>query len=316
MRKLAFGFAFLWLALAFCVRLFDLRKPQVFLSTLTGGQKGLHETVAWLQGTLPWRVGPNKVHGRLMVVDASVEGKIVRFASLSLPKEWLDCRLWLEEGPDVLQAVAKCPGHAAFRLTASGESLSGLGPENQPAALTAVAPLMWVEPDRIVSQIHRSEAAPSHPVLLLLGILAMAPLGVSAHRHYRQAKRLQGKPVFEGVMEETDKGSMTIRAGDRRVTVFVEEGEVLSIGLKGAARSGDALAVEGLRAAVSGNVEHHKETAFRGGETMRLRKGAILVVGDLLSEARTRVWNSLIGDALLGACGVAIATAIAFGWGF
>ena len=49
MRRMAFGFAFLWLALAFCVRLYDLRKPQVYLSALTGGQKGMFATVAWLR---------------------------------------------------------------------------------------------------------------------------------------------------------------------------------------------------------------------------------------------------------------------------
>lgn len=48
MRKMAFGFAFVWLVLAFGVRLYDMRKPQVFISTLTGGQKGMQATVAWL----------------------------------------------------------------------------------------------------------------------------------------------------------------------------------------------------------------------------------------------------------------------------
>ena len=52
----------------------------------------------------------------------------------------------------------------------------------------------------------------------------------------------EANTILEGVMEETDKGSLTIRAGERRVTVFVEEGEVLSIGLHGAAKSGDAMA--------------------------------------------------------------------------
>ena len=316
MRRMAFGFAFLWLALAFCVRLYDLRKPQVYLSALTGGQKGMFATVAWLQGTLPWRVGPDKAHGRLMVVDASIEGKILRFSSLTLPKEWLDCRLWLEEGPDVLQAMASCPGHAPLRLTASGQSLPGLGPDNRPAALDRVAPLTWVEPERIVSQVHRREAAPSHPILLLLGLLAMAPLAVGAYRSYEQARRLRGKPVFEGVMEETDKGSLTIRSGDRRVTVFVEEGEVLSIGLHGSAKAGDAMAVEGLRAAVSGDVEHQKDAAFRGGETMRLRRGAILVVGDLLSEARNRVLGTVAVDVVLAGVGIVLATVVALGWGF
>ena len=316
MRRMAFGFAFLWLALAFCVRLYDLRKPQVYLSALTGGQKGMVATVAGLQGTLPWKIGPDKAHGRLVVVDASIEGKILRYASLSLPKDWLDCRLWLEEGPDVLQAVANCPGHGAHKLTASGQSLLGLGPDNRPGALDRVAPLTWVEPERIVSQVHRREAAPSHPLLLILGLLAMAPLGLGAYRSYEQVRRLRGKPVLEGVMEETDKGSLTIRSGERRVTVFVEEGEVLSIGLHGAAKAGDAMAVEGLRAAIQGQVEHQQDAAFRGGETMRLRKGAILVVGDLLSEARHRLLGTVAIDVVLAGIGVVLATVVALGWGF
>ena len=117
-------------------------------------------------------------------------------------------------------------------------------------------------------------------------------------------------------MEETDKGSLTIRSGSRRVTVFVEEGEVLSIGLHGAAKKGDAMAVEGLRAAVSGDVELQQDAAFRGGETMRLRKGAILVVGDLLSEARHRLLGSVAVDMVLAGVGVMLATIVALGWGF
>jgi len=316
MRKMAFGFAFVWLVLAFGVRLYDMRKPQVFISTLTGGQKGMQATVAWLQGTVPWRGNPDQVHGRLMIADTNIEGKITRFSSLTLPKDWLDCRLWLEEGPDVLQAVAHCPGQAALRLTASGQSIPGLGPENRPPTLMSVLPLTWAEPDRIINQIHRRETAPSHPLLFLLGAMAMGPLFVGAYRSHKRASLLRGQPVLEGIMEETDKGSLTIRSGDRRVTVFVEDGEVLSVGIKGAAQVGDAMAVEGLRAAVSGDVEHRKDATFRGTETLRLRKGGVLVVGDLLAEARSRVLFTTITDLVLAGVGLALSLTIAMGWGF
>ena len=91
---------------------------------------------------------------------------------------------------------------------------------------------------------------------------------------------------------------------------------MLSIGLHGAAKAGDAMAVEGLRAAIQGDVEHQKDPAFRGGETMRLRKGAILVVGDLLSEARHRLLGTVAIDMVLAGVGIVMATIVALGWGF
>lgn len=319
MRKMAFGFAFLWLAFAFGIRLYDMRKPQVYISALTGGQRHNQATVAWLQGALPWRNAPGGSHGRLIVVDTRVDGKIERYASASLPTDWLECRLWLEEAPGTVQAVASCPSAGEpVRLTAAGQSLTGLGPDNKPPLLREVMPLSAVEPDKVVSRIHRKDAAPSHPVLLLLGLLAMAPLGLSALREWQRARRLRGEPLLEGVMEETDKGALTIRSGDRRVTVFTEQGEVLSVGL-GRTGRGDAMAVEGLRAAVSGQkdqVDHQVDGSFRGGETMRLRKGAILVVGDLLGEARQRLYGAASLDLGLAVSGLVVATIVALGMGW
>ena len=49
---------------------------------------------------------------------------------------------------------------------------------------------------------------------------------------------------------------------------------------------------------------------------MRLRKGAILVVGDLLSEARHRLLGSVAVDMVLAGVGVMLATIVALGWGF
>ena len=49
---------------------------------------------------------------------------------------------------------------------------------------------------------------------------------------------------------------------------------------------------------------------------MRLRKGAILVVGDLLSEARHRLLGTVAIDVVLAGIGVVLATIVALGWGF
>lgn len=323
MRRLALGFAFLWLAFAFGVRLYDMRTPQIYISTLTGGQLRERATLAWLQGGVPWHQEPNRVlvsrtqgRGRLVVVDTRVDGKLLRYASATLPPDWLDCRLWLEEGPETVQAVASCPGHQPVRLTAGGQSVLGLGPDSRPPVLRELQPLTSVEPDRIVNKIHRKEAAPMHPSLLLLGLLAMAPLGVGAWRNARRLRKLQGSATLEGVMEQTDKGALTIRAGERRVRVFVEDGEVLSVGLGRAARLSDSMAVEGLRASVKGEVEHQTEGAFRGGETMRLKPGAMLVVGDLLGEARQQLRGAVATDVALAAMGALVAGIVALGLGF
>lgn len=323
MRRLALGFAFLWLAFAFGVRLYDMRTPQIYISTLTGGQLRERATLAWLQGGVPWHQEPGRAlmnrtqgRGRLVVVDTRIDGKVLRYASATLPPDWLDCRLWLEEGPETVQAVASCPGHQPVRLTASGQSVLGLGPDSRPPVLRELQPLTSVEPDRIVNKIHRKESAPMHPSLLLLGLLAMAPLGVGAWRNARRLRKLQGTATLEGVMEQTDKGALTIRAGERRVRVFVEDGEVISVGLGRAARLSDSMAVEGLRASVKGEVEHQTEGAFRGGETMRLKPGAMLVVGDLLGEARQQLRGAVATDVAFAAMGALVAGIVALGLGF
>lgn len=317
MRSLALGLAGLWLLFAFGIRLNDMRKPQSYISALTGGQRHDRATVAWLQGGLPWR-GESGL-GRLIVVDSRIDGKIERYASVKLPADWLDCRLWLEEAPETIQAVANCPSSGAVRLTAAGQSIPGLGPDNKPPSLLEVLPLTAVEPEKIVTKIHRRDYAPAHPSLFLLGLLAMVPLLVLALRDLKKARKLRGSAALEGVMEETDKGALTIRSGDRRVTVFVEQGEVISVGLGRAARAGDTMAVEGLRAAVQGlpsEIDHEEGGAFRGGETMRLRKGAILVVGDLLGEARQRLLAAAGLHVILAVAGVGVATLVALGLGW
>ena len=214
MRSLAIGLAGLWLLFAFGIRLNDMRKPQSYISALTGGQHHDRATLAWLQGGLPWR-GESGV-GRLIVVDTRIDGKIERYASRKLPEGWLDCRLWLEEAPDTIQAVASCPGGGTVRLTAAGQSIPGLGPDNKPSTLYDVMPLTAVEPERIVSKIHRRDYAPAHPSLFLLGLLAMGPLLYLAFADLQKARKLRGKAALEGVMEETDKGALTIRSGERR----------------------------------------------------------------------------------------------------
>lgn len=314
MRRLAFGFAFLWLAVAFSIRLYDMRSPQLYISALTGGQRDQRATLAWLQGTLVSRKQPQ--FGRMVVVDTRLDGKIERYANTALPQQWQDCLLWLEEGPETVQAVASCPGHLPVRLTAAGQSLPGLGPDNKPPLLHEILPLSAVEPDKIVTRIHRMENAPAHPSLLLLGLLAMAPLLWLALGDLRRVRRLRGEPAVEGILEQTDKGVFTLRSGDRRVTVYTEQGEVLSVGLGRAASLGDSMAVEGLRAAVQGQVERTADTAFRGGESLRLGPGAILVVGDHLSEARRRLLLDVGLNTGLAVSGVILSAIVALGMGW
>lgn len=314
MRRLAFGFAFLWLAVAFSIRLYDMRSPQMYISALTGGQRDQHATLAWLSGTLVSRKQPQ--FGRLVVVDTRLDGKIERYANTALPQQWQDCMLWLEEGPETVQAVASCPGHLPVRLTAAGQSLPGLGPDNKPPLLHEILPLSAVEPDKIVTRIHRMENAPSHPSLFVLGLLAMAPLLWLALGDLRRVRRLRGEPAVEGILEQTDKGVFTLRTGDRRVTVYTEQGEILSVGLGRAASLGDSMAVEGLRAAVQGQVERSRDTAFRGGESLRLGPGAILVVGDHLSEARRRLLLDVGLNTGLAVSGVILSAIVALGMGW
>jgi len=311
MRRLAFGFAFLWLAVAFGIRLYDMRTPQLYISALTGGQRDQRATLAWLQGSLVWRKQPQ--FGRLVVVDTRLDGKVERYASAPLPAEWLDCQLWLEEGPNIVQAMAACPGHLPIRLTAAGQSLPGLGPDNKPPLLHELGPLASVEPDKIVNRIHRLENAPAHPSLFLLGILAMVPLLWLAAADLRRVRRLRGEPVVEGILEQTDKGVFTLRSGDQRVTVYTEQGEILSVGLGRAASLSDNMAVEGLRAAVQGPVEKTGDSAFRGQQSLRLGRGAMLVVGDHLSEARRRLLIDVGLNTGLAASGIVLAAIVALG---
>ena len=319
MRRLALGLAGVWMVIAFGFRLHDMRRPQVYISALTGGQRQQQATLAWIEGSLHHH--GDHSHGRLVVSDIRLDGKIERFASARLPAEWpggwIECRLWLEEAPEAIQAVAKCPGQSPVRLTAVGTHIAGLGPDNKSATLYDVYPVTAIEPERIVSAIHRHDLAPRHPLLLLLGLCALLPLGISAWRELRKALRLGDQPLVEGVMEHSDTGMLTIRDGDRRVAVFVEQGEVLSVGLTpGAIQDSDAMAVSGLRAAVQGDVERTAAGAFRGQETMRLRRGAMLVVGDALKEARRRVFLSAAREAGLLALGASVASAVAMGLAF
>lgn len=315
MRRLALGLAALWLLLAFGLRLRDMRRPQIYVSALTGGQRHHEATLAWIEGTMPG--GAAAARGWLVVADVRIDGKLLRFASAPLSSDWADCRLWLEEGTDVVQAVARCPNHVPLRLTAAGTSVPGLGPDNRPATLYALYPLTSVEPERIVNKVHRHNLAPAHPSLLVLGILAMLPLCVLAWRTLRKARQLRRKPTLEGVMEHADPGSLTIRTGDRRISVFVEQGEVMSIGLGQGRLYGDAtMAVDGLRATVQGEVESSTEDGFRGQETVRLRPGAMLVVGGSVDEARRRLLIAASRDAVLALAGIAMAASVAMGLGW
>jgi hypothetical protein len=117
-------------------------------------------------------------------------------------------------------------------------------------------------------------------------------------------------------MEHAERGTLTLRCGDRRVSVFVEKGEVISVGLDRGAILGDAtMAVDGLRATVQGEVERSGDgaSAFREEETVRLRPGAVLIVGDAPTEAERRLRRGAVWDGALALAGVAMAAIVAMG---
>lgn len=313
MRRLAFAFAFVWLIAAFCVRLIDMRRPGLYISALTGGQQGEQVTIAWLQGDL--HRDAQRGRGRLVVAEARVDGKLLRHSSTALPPGWQDCLLWLEEGPGVVQALASCPGHQPTRLSADGRSLPGLGPDNRPALLQALAPLDRFDPERIVNLIHRRELAPPHPTLLFLGVLAMLPLLVLAAQDLRRSRRMRGTPTLEGTIETAESGVLTLRTADRRVTVYSDAGQVLSLGLSGALANNDSMAAQGLRAAIQGPVSTQAEQGFRHAETVRLLPQSILVVGDRLQEASARLQRVAIQNGILALLGIVLSAVIAMPFG-
>ena len=70
--------------------------------------------------------------------------------------------------------------------------------------------------------------------------------GDARWRELQKARRLSARPVLEGIMEQAGGGTLTIRDGERRVQVFVEQGEILSLGLSrgvNAVSSTDVMAV-------------------------------------------------------------------------
>jgi hypothetical protein len=91
---------------------------------------------------------------------------------------------------------------------------------------------------------------------------------------------------------------------------------VISVGLGRAAQSGDNMAVEGLHAAVQGETLRQHDGAFRGGESMRLGPGALLVVGDGLAEARRRLSIDAALNIALALSGVILSTIVAIGMGW
>jgi hypothetical protein len=192
MRRLAVGLAALWLLIAFGLRLHDMRRPQIYVSALTGGQHHAQATLAWIEGTMPGSGDGSR--GWLVVADVRIDGKLERFASAPLPADWSDCRLWLEEGEQLVQGVARCPNHAPLRLTAAGASVAGLGPDNKPATLYNLYPLTSVEPERVVNKVHRHNLAPAHRCCCFWGSSPWCPsasqrCGASARRGSSGASR-------------------------------------------------------------------------------------------------------------------------------
>lgn len=321
MRRLALGLAVLWLCIAYASRLGDMRKPQFRVSAITGGQRHERATVAWIESAVANR-GP----GRLVVADLRVDGKLLGFTSRPLPSQG-ECRLWLEENPEkpweqsgtspqgaVMQAVVACPDQAPLRLTAAGTSIPGLGSDKGPPTLYSISPLMAVDPEKVVQRVHRSDLSPAHPWLFPLGLLACIPLLFSAFIEWRRARMMRQKPLLSGVLEQAGAGFMVIRSEQRRVSVYVEDGELLSVGLTEGGLSGsDAMAVNGVHATIQGEAEENGASAFREQETMRLRRGSVLIVGDVVEEARRRFLRRAQWDVSVSFLGMLAALAVSAG---
>ena len=147
------------------------------------------------------------------------------------------------------------------------------------------------------------ENAPAHPSLLILGMLAMAPLLWLALGDLRRLRRLRGEPAVEGILEQTDKGVFTLRSGDRRVTVYTEQGEILSVGLGGPPASATT-----WPSRACGPPSRARSSAPATPPSRRREPapgpGAILVVGDHLSEARRRLLLDVGLNAGLAVSGV------------
>src|SRR5688572_20577515 len=136
MRRVCLGLLAAALLAIAAARLHDHRPLGAQVHARAAGQRRWEALVAWIEG--PTRLAD---HGHLVVVHTLVSGQVQGFASHPLPADPRDCRLWLEEDKEVIQAVARCPGYATVRRTADGRSLPAIGPAERPGTLYDLYPL-------------------------------------------------------------------------------------------------------------------------------------------------------------------------------
>ncbi len=76
---------------------------------------------------------------------------------------------------------------------------------------------------------------------------------------------------------------------------------------------GAGMVVDGLPATALGELERGGESSFRGQETIRLRRGGLLVVGDVVGEARRRLLRRAGRGAALFALSATVMSLVALG---
>jgi hypothetical protein len=171
MRVVAFGIVGVLVTIAAAVYHWDNRPLSATVYARASGQRRMEALVAWVEG--PTRLAP---HGHLVVASALPNGRLQRFSSRPLPGAAADCRLWLEESPEVIQAVARCPGFQTLRLTADGRSVAPIGPVDRPGTLYDLYPLTSFEAGTIIQRVRPHEPGTHIPLVMLLlaGAVAVA----------------------------------------------------------------------------------------------------------------------------------------------
>lgn len=193
MRRAAIASIVAWILAAWVFRLHDRRPTNAQIFAHVSAQRGAWGQVAWIEG--PTRIAP---HGHLMVARVRVDGLFDRAAVRALPGDPRDCRVWLEESPETAQAVAACPGYAPVRVTADGETLAALGPDDRPPILYDHYPLTSFAAQPVMDAVQAHQPKLAHGALALLAGLGFLPLALCGVAGLRRARRLARLPLGEG----------------------------------------------------------------------------------------------------------------------
>jgi len=221
-RRVAIASIACWSLLAWFVLLHDKRPLGARVMARSAAQRGVHATVAWIEG--PTRASPR---GHLVVARALANGSLERWAARALPGDGGDCRLWLEESSAAEQAVASCVGFAPMRLTADGAVLPPLGPVDRPAILYDLVPLHTFDPNPLIDSIRPTEARERHPLVSALGLLAFLPLFLLGMARLREARRADARPRDES--ELPGEPAARLRRAARRNLTFAAAGSVAAL---------------------------------------------------------------------------------------